>query len=430
MTGRYRRYTADWVVPVAAPPARDAAVLIDPVGRIVAAGPSESVPVPPGTLHRSFPAAAILPGLVNVHTHLELTGLDGQVPDEEFPEWVLHLVAIKRARRPEAVRAAARKGIEDCWRMGVTTVADTGDSGAVIEALAELNASGIAYHEVFGPDPRLAGESFAGWAARLEELGRFAGGRVRLGASPHAPFTVSGPLYRRAAEHARSVGLPLAMHIAESRAESDLVGPGTGGFARRWVERGIEPVAARMTPIRWLEQLGVLGPDALCIHCVQTTEDDLGRLAAHGSAVAHCPRSNRRHGHGDAPLQAVLDRRLRVGVGTDSVASVAPLDLLAEARIARELGGLSAWETIDLVTRGAASAIGMEAEAGSLAPGRWGDLAVFRLGPQVDQQQLPDRLVSAGPGDLLCTVLAGREVWTAPDPAGRSDGNHSLPPRS
>jgi cytosine/adenosine deaminase-related metal-dependent hydrolase len=430
VTGPCRRYTADWVVPVAAAPARDGAVLIDPAGRVVAAGPPEAVPAPPGTLHRSFPGAAILPGLVNVHTHLELTGLDGQVPDGEFPEWVRHLVAIKRARSPEAVRAAARKGIEDCWRMGVTTVADTGDSGAVIEALADLGASGIAYHEVFGPDPRLVEESFTAWTARLEELGRFAGGRVRLGASPHAPYTVSGPLYRRAASHARSAGIPLAMHIAESAAESELLAAGGGEFARRWVERGIEPLAARTTPIRWLEQLGVLGPDALCIHCVQATGDDLDRLAAHGSAVAHCPRSNRRHGHGDAPLQAVLDRHLRVGVGTDSVASIAPLDLLAEARVARELGALSAWQTVEVVTRGAASAIGMEAEVGSLAPGRWGDLAIFRLRPQLEQHQLADTLVSLGSGDLLCTVLAGREVWVAANPAGRPDGYHSLPPQS
>jgi cytosine/adenosine deaminase-related metal-dependent hydrolase len=430
VTGRYRRYTADWVVPVAAAPARDGAVLLDPAGRIVAVGPSEAVPDPPDTVHRSFPGAAILPGLVNAHTHLELTGLDGQVPDEEFPEWVVHLVAIKRVRSPEVVRAAARKGIEDCWRMGVTTVADTGDSGAVIEALADLGASGIAYHEVFGPDPRLVEESLAEWAARLEQLGRFVGGRVRLGASPHAPFTVSGPLYRRAAAHARSVGLPLAMHIAESSAEAELVATGSGGFARRWVDRGIEPVAARTTPIEWLDQLGVLGPDALCIHCVQATDDDLGRLAAHGSAVAHCPRSNRRHRHGDAPVRAFLDRRLRVGVGTDSVASVAPLDLLAEARIARELGALSAWQTVDLVTRGAASAIGMEADVGSLAPGRWGDLAVFRIGPQLDQDQLPDTLVSLGTAALLCTVLAGREVWMAPGATERPDGAHPLPPRS
>jgi len=430
VTGRYRRYTADWVVPVSAAPARDGAVLLDPAGRIVAVGPSEAVPDPPETVHRSFPAAAILPGLVNAHTHLELTGLDGQVSDEEFPEWVLHLVAIKRTRSPEVVRAAARKGIEDCWRMGVTTVADTGDSGAVIEALAALGGSGIAYHEVFGPDPRLVEESFAAWAACLENLGRLAGGRVRLGASPHAPFTVSAPLYRRAAEHARSVGLPLAMHIAESSAEAELVAVGSGGFARRWVERGIEPVAARTTPIRWLEQLGVLGPDALCIHCVQATDDDLGRLAANGSAVAHCPRSNRRHRHGAAPLRGFLDHRLRVGVGTDSVASVAPLDLLAEARLARELGALSAWQTVDLVTRGAADAIGMESEVGSLAPGRWGDLAIFRIGPQLDQRELPDTLVSLGPGDLLCTVLAGRDVWLAPGAAERSDGDHSLPPPS
>jgi 5-methylthioadenosine/S-adenosylhomocysteine deaminase len=383
------------------------------------------VPEPPGTLGRPFPAAAILPGLVNTHTHLELTGLDGQVRDDAFPEWIQHLVALKRDRTSETMRAAARRGIEDNWRMGVTTVADTGDSGAVIEALADLGASGIAYHEVFGPDPRLVSDYFDAWALRLDELARFAGGRVRLGASPHAPFTVSGPLYRRAAEHARGAGLPLAVHIAESPEESRFLAAGGGGFALRWRERGLDPISAGVTPIAWLERHGVLGPDALCIHCVQATEDDLHRLAAHGAAVAHCPRSNRRHGHGDAPLQAIRACGLRVGVGTDSVASVAPLDLLAEARLARRLGGLSAWETLGLVTRGAAEAVGLEREVGSLTPGRWGDLAIFAVGAQLDERLLPDTLVSLGPGELRCTVLAGREVWLAP-PADRRHGDHPL----
>ncbi|MDH4347695.1 MAG: amidohydrolase family protein, partial [Gemmatimonadota bacterium] len=385
-------------------------------------------PEPAGTLGRSFPSAAILPGLVNTHTHLELTGLDGEVQDDSFPEWILHLVAVKRQRTPEALRAAARQGVEDNWRMGVTTVADTGDSGAVIEALADLGASGIAYHEVFGPDPRLADDCLRAWAARLDELARFAGGRVRLGASPHAPFTVSGPLYRRAAQHARAAGLPLAMHIAESVAEGQLLAIGQGGFATRWRERGLDPVAEGVSPVAWLERHGVLGPDALCIHCVHATEDDLLRLAAHGAAIAHCPRSNRRHGHGDAPLQAIRARGLRVGVGTDSVASVAPLDLLAEARLARRLGGLSAWESLDLVTRGAAEAVGLEREVGSLAPGRWGDLAIFAVGAQLDELRLPDALTALGPGELLCTVLAGREVWLAPPPRHNPPGDHLLGP--
>ena len=425
MTGRHRRYTADWVVPMLAAPLRDGAVLLDPSGRIVEVGPSASVPEPAGTLCRSFPAAAILPGLVNTHTHLELTGLDGEVPDEGFPEWILHLVAIKRARSPEAVRAAARQGIEEGWRAGVTTVADTGDSGAVIEALSDLGASGIAYHEVFGPDPRLVEECFTAWAVRLGELGRFSAGRVRLGASPHAPYTVSGPLYRRAAGHARALGLPLAMHIAESAAESQLLASGHGGFAARWRERGLDPVAAGVTPVEWLERHEVLGPDALCIHCVQVTELDLHRLASHGAAIAHCPRSNRRHGHGDAPLQAIRALGLRVGVGTDSAASVAPLDLLAEARLALQLGRLSAWEALELVTCGAAEAIGLGREVGSLQPGRWGDLAIFGVGPHLDERLLPDTLVSRGRTDLLCTVLAGREVWLQP-PADRPPGTYSF----
>jgi 5-methylthioadenosine/S-adenosylhomocysteine deaminase len=201
------------------------------------------------------------------------------------------------------------------------------------------------------------------------------------------------------------------MHVAESAEESALVMEGTGGFATRWRERGIETAARGVTPVAWLDRHGVLGPDALCIHCVRVTDPDLDLLAARGAAVAHCPRSNRRHGHGDAPLARIRAAGIRVGAGTDSVASVAPLDLLAEARLARELGGLSPWETIDLVTRGAAEAIGLGAEAGVIARGRWADFAVFALPPRLDGRRLPDTLASLATNDVICTMLSGREVW-------------------
>jgi len=386
-------------------------VLIAADGRLAAVGPERDVPAPPGVATERF-SGALLPGLVNAHTHLELTGLDGQAQAAEFPAWIREVIALKAARTPADFLAAARQGLRDCWAGGVTTVADTGDSGAVIQALAEADGSGIAYHEIFGPAPEQAEGALAAAVRRLDQLRQFSGPRVRLGLSPHAPYSVSGALYAGVASLARALDLPLAVHVAESRDESLLLQDGSGGFGDQWRARGIPvPVPPGSTPVEWLDRHGVLGPSTLCIHAVTAGPGDLDLLVRRRASVAHCPRSNRRHGHGDAPLGAMLQRAIPVGAGTDSVASVAPLDLLAELAAARALAGLTAEATLELATMGAARALGLEGEVGSLTPGKWGDVAAVDLPGPVDAGRLADTLLSRRSTDVRATFVAGRDVW-------------------
>ena len=394
------------------PPIRDGSVLIGSDGRIEAVGRQGLVPEPADVEYSLWPGAVILPGLVNTHTHLELTGFAGQAEEADFPAWIRRIRALKAERTPADFLAAARAGLADCFAAGVTTVADTGDSGAVIEALAEVGGSGIAYHEVFGPHPDQLQESMAGLRQRVEELGRFASGRVRLGVSPHAPYTVSGPLYAAVAEFAEREGLPLAVHLAESEAESALMGAASGPFAEAWTLRGIPlPALPGRSPVAWLDAHGVLGESTLAIHTVRADADDVSRLVATRTSVAHCPLSNRRHGHGAAPLGAFLEAGLRVGVGTDSVASVGRLDLLAEARAARTLAGLSAEEALKLVTSGAARALGLEGEVGALRPGLWGDVAVVWIDRTDDAGQALEAALASTPADLEETTIGGRVVY-------------------
>lgn len=411
MSGRARRLAAPWLFPADGAPVADGAVLIDDAGRITAVGPAPEVPAPPGLATEHCPGA-LLPGLVNAHTHLELTGMEGRAEAADFPAWIREVIALKAERTPADFLAAARQGLRDCWAGGVTTVADTGDSGAVIEALAEAGGSGIAYHEVFGPHPDQAEPALSAALRRLDELRRFAGPRVRLGISPHAPYSVSGALFAGVASLARALELPLAVHIAESRDETLLLQDHSGGFAGQWRERGIPlPRSPGLTPVAWLDQLGVLGSTTLCIHAVAVTAADLDLLGDRRASVAHCPRSNRRHAHGAAPLGAMLQRAIPVGAGTDSVASVAPLDLLAELRAAHALAGLPAEDSLQLAMLGAARALGLEAEVGSLTAGKWGDVIMVDLPGQVDAARLADTLLSRRAGDVRATFLAGRAVW-------------------
>ena len=403
-----RRLSGDWVLPGDRAPIAHGAILLDEGGRVARVGPHAEVPSPPGILSERFPGAVLLPGLVNAHTHLELTGLP-PIPEADFPSWIREVIAQKALRSAAEFLEAARRGIQGCWQGGVTTIADTGDSGAVIQALAELEGSGVAYHEVFGPDPRLAGAQVEAFTRRLAELEPFAGKRVHLGVSPHAPYSVSGALYQMVAELASRRALPMAVHLAESVAEVELL-QGTGGFAEAWRKREIPVPRTSDSPTEWLDRAGVLTPRTLCIHMVQASSTDLDLVARRGAAIAHCPRSNARHGHGTAPLGAMLTRGIRVGVGTDSVASVAPLDLMAEARAARRVGGLDARAALALITSGAAEAIGLGAEVGTLTEGKWGDVAVIRLPEPAPGDSVNEATLDTTPGHVQATYVGGRPV--------------------
>jgi 5-methylthioadenosine/S-adenosylhomocysteine deaminase len=399
-------------LPVELPPIENGALLVGPEGRIQALGPDTDVPRPAHLPASEFPDAVLLPGLINVHTHLELTGFEGLIAEREFPSWIRHLRRLKETRTSADYLIAARRGLQDCYASGVTTVADTGDTGSVIQALSEADGSGIAYQEVFGPDPAQLEESLSGLHARVQERSRWTSGRVRLGLSPHAPYTVSGPLFRAVAAWADAEGLPLAVHVAESPEETQFVQAGTGPFARAWLERGIPlPPSQGSTPIEWLHQHGVLSERTLCIHAVQVTPQDVERLAQCGAAVAHCPLSNLVHGHGTAPLPAFFAAGIRVGLGTDSVVSVGHLDLLAEARLVRQRAGLTADRALDLCTREAGRALGLD-DIGSLLPGMWADCTVIRLRP--GRGTPSERLLASAPADVLLTCVAGREVYRAP----------------
>ena len=393
------RIHAGSVHPVTAPPIQDGAVLVDDHGRIAALGPDARVPAPVGIERLEFPEASVVPGLVNCHTHLELTHLAGRNSEREFVQWIRAIRALKDATPPDEFSGAAERGVRDCWAAGVTCVADTGSSGAPLEALARLGARGIYYQEVFGPDPAKCAASVAELVAAVERLRPLVSRRVRLGVSPHAPYTVSEPLYRATAELARRERLPVAVHLAESREETAFVRDGAGPFADGWRARGIAVKARGRSPVEYLVQLGVVHPGAscLCIHCVQVDQRDVELLRDGGAAIAHCPRSNRAHGHGTAPLAAFRRAGLKVGFGTDSVVSTGDVDLWSEATAA----GLGGEEALRMVTLEGARALGLESEIGSLEVGKEADLAV--ISSTALYRPLP-------PSAALLTLVAGRVV--------------------
>jgi 5-methylthioadenosine/S-adenosylhomocysteine deaminase len=389
------RIRAARVHPVTAAPIEDGAVLVDANGRITAVGPNTDVPTPHAARPMHFPDAVLMPGLINCHTHLELTHLAGQNAEPEFAKWIRRIRELKDATPPEGFAEAAVAGVKDCWARGVTCIAETGSTGAVMRALHDLGGRGIVYQEVFGPEPAKLDASIRELEESVGRLRLLATDRVRLGVSPHAPYTVSAPLYEAVVAFARPAGLPIAVHLAESKEESQFVRDGAGPFADAWRARGISVKVQACSPVEYLRRQGVLNADTLCIHSVQVDGADIAILASAGAAIAHCPRSNKAHGHGSAPLAAFRRTGLRVGLGTDSVVSVGDLDLWAEARAA----SLDGEEALRALTLDGARALGWENHIGSLEVGKAADLAVFA-----------GDLRRPAPSSAALTVVSGRIV--------------------
>src|SRR6267142_5629442 len=216
--GEVLRIRAGRVHPVTAPPLEDGAVLVDSSGRIAAVGPNNRVPAPAGVQALEFPDAELMPGLVNCHTHLELTHLGGGAKHDEpeFLKWIRRIRELKETTSAAAFYEAAVAGVRDCWARGVTCIAETGSTGAVMRALHDLGGRGIVYQEVFGPDPAQCAASMAELESTIRPLRRLATSQLALGVSPHAPYTVSAPLYDAVARFARLEQLPIAVHVAES----------------------------------------------------------------------------------------------------------------------------------------------------------------------------------------------------------------------
>jgi cytosine/adenosine deaminase-related metal-dependent hydrolase len=416
-------YRAAWVLPVTSPPVADGALLVGADGRIAAVGPRAAIEPTEGAEVVELGQAALLPGLVNVHAHPELAAFRGALEDLEFRDWILRLVGTKRAALGEDdYPTAARWTLVEALRAGITTLAATEMSGAALGALHEAGMRGIVYQEVFGPDPAQAAESLAGLRQAVDAMRRHETERVRVGVSPHAPYTVSDALFAAVAEYARAEALPVAVHAAESAVERALVVEGGGDFAPGLRARGIATPPRGRSTIEMLDRVGVLAARPLLIHCVDVDDDDIRRMVDRGCAVAHCPIANARLGHGAAPYPALRAAGLRVGLGTDGVGSNNRLDLLDEARAAsllhratqRSASLLTPDDLLRLCTLDGARALGMDERIGSLEPGKDADLcAVSLAAPHVVPLHDPvGALFHAARGsDVILTAVAGRVLF-------------------
>jgi cytosine/adenosine deaminase-related metal-dependent hydrolase len=397
-----RLLSADWVVPVEGEPIADGAVAIAEDGTIAAVGTAAELG--PG---KRFGGCVVVPGFVDAHSHIEYAVYAGFGDGLPFVPWIGLHVQRKQALDFDDMVAIATVGAHECLRSGITTIGDCSFSGAAAVAAAATGLRATVYLEVFGRDA----SALERFYELHETIAPVLSDRVRLGVSPHAPYTCTLEVYEACA----SLGLPQATHLAESAAERDWLVDGAGDWS---------PLAELLVPppgetgIRLLAGAGLLDESLMAAHCVHADAEEIALLAREGVGVAHCPRSNGYLGCGVAPVRELIEAGVKVAIATDSPASTPSLDLFDEVRTAivaarareRRPDALSAALALELATLGGARVLGLDDRLGSIVPGKQADLTVVSLaGSPFDPVEDPIAAVILGgaPERVAATLVAG-----------------------
>jgi cytosine/adenosine deaminase-related metal-dependent hydrolase len=398
---------AAWVAPMDVPPLRDAAIAVGD-GLVVAVGPAKQVAAAyPDARVTDLGDSIVLPGLVNAHTHLELSTVVRPATAGKFVDWIMDLMSQTfRTGQADgsAVGDAVRRGIEESIRFGVTSVGDiTKQCTATRPIQREGPLRVVSYGEIQAMAQRrvLLEERFASAVDCTSESPW-----LRVGVTPHAPYTVEREGYRKCLDFARAHGRPIATHLAETPEEAEFLAAGTGEFRRLW-EVGVNAWDEHVPtfaggPIRFAEAVGLLSYPTLLAHVNYCDDDELAILAGGSASVVYCPRTHAYFGHRPHRWREMLAAGINVAVGTDSRASAPDLNLVDELRLLRQLApDVPAIELWAMATTHAAKAIGL-LSVGSIAPGKAADFAVFPARDEqplesiLQQPALPSRVYIAG----------------------------------
>ena len=410
-------FAASHLLPGNGPPVAHGAIAVAE-GRVVDAGPLKQLSRWHGAPVREFPGCVIMPGLVNAHTHLELThfsswklrkGID--YSPRTYVDWVIQVIKIRRGLSREELEHSVREGVRIALESGNTAVGEILTDPDLLPLYFASPLGGRLFLELLGHDPARFVPHLERVAAAIDT---FDGQNLLPGLSPHAPHTLAQRFHRDVAELARTRELPMEVHLAESREEGAFFHDTTGRIAELlypfagW--EGYLPAPLRTTPAAYLDAAGIFGPRTAAVHCVHVTPADVELLRGRGVTAILCPRSNNRLDVGKAPVQLLRKAGVPLALGTDSLASNDSLSLWDEMRfLRREFPGVFApEELLAMATVGGAAALRIDAEAGSLAEGKRADFLIMRLPEGTVAGELEETLIEEG--QLEEVYIRGRKV--------------------
>ncbi len=381
--------------------------------------------------------AVIMPGLINMHTHVDYSALRRFDTDSGMFQWIGGLVAAASKWSPDQWHASAELGVRELALAGTTCVADSSFTGtAAAHALSSIGLRGVIGLELFGSNSAQSERAFDLWLSKREaleaSLSKYAGAQetIQLTVSPHAPYTVCPALWTLAVKWAWQANLPVLCHLSESLEECRWIASDSKeveSFLSKFDPNfalnkrdGLAWKGQGRTPVEHLEHHRLLTDTTVAAHAVHLSDRDIRLLSTHRVKVAHCPRSNARLRNGIAPLSRLLKAGVSVSFGTDSLASTDSLDVLAEARFGWNLHraidpafDFGAREALYSLTLGAARALNLDSKIGSIEPGKEADLAVFSLDSGGDAARDPYSALLYGQPALKDLYVRGRQIVKA-----------------
>lgn len=419
--------TARYVLPVSRKHIEYGAVCVQG-DKIVAVGERDEIIARfPEEKVRDFGLAALCPGFVDTHTHLEYTVMRGLVEDEPYAQWKHQVMIRENLLTAQDWEDSARIGALEALTSGITTIADITETGASLRPAHEAKLRGIIYREVETMDKKRVDSVMESAQSDIESWrSQVKGSNLAIGIAPHSAYSCHPELFKRVSEYAMD-GTSVAMHLAGSSEEYQFVKYGSSrlgkdvrndydSHAPLWLPTGVSPV-------RYVLQWGIFDvPNILAIHCTQVDDDDIAVLARYDVAISHCPRCNAKLGMGIAPVQKFMNAGIRIGLGTDSPAASNAMDMFEEMRIGmliqRAAFGqdrfFAASRFLKLATFDAASALRMLDFTGSLDEGKKADIIAVDLSKssQVPTHQPASAMVhTAHQGNVLMTMIDGTVVF-------------------
>jgi 5-methylthioadenosine/S-adenosylhomocysteine deaminase len=417
---------AKWVLPIDQLPLSEGAVVVSG-GKIKSVGKVQKLEKQFPTLKvRDFGHAVLMPGFVDLHTHLAYSVFRGACDDLGFVNWKIQLTERSRNLESEDWKNSAYLGVLEAIECGITTLADITATPETVEAMTNSGLSGRIYYQIVGMDPDAVDKVIDKSKRELEKWRSNSNSLVEFGLAPHSPYSVCPTLYQSVGVWARKELYPLATHLSATIDECQFVKYASSSLAGSyrqlmgWEHLLWQPTG--VTPIKYLEQWDVFEGETLAVHCVHVNRNDLDILEKYDVAIAHCPRCNAKLGMGIASLDKFRHRHLRVGLGTDSPASVNTMDLFDEMRaglllqrgFCQSSERFSAKSFIELATLRAAEALGKDDEIGSLTVGKRADIIAVDLSHsyQVPATDPYSALVyTANQEDVFFSMVAGKVLY-------------------
>ena len=381
-------YAASHLYPVSSPPIEGGAMAVED-GRIVAVGTRAEITAGHTGPVTEYPGCVIIPGLVNAHSHLELThfpswkirkGID--YSPRTYSDWIIQVIKIRRALTGPEIGQSVLEGIRISLESGTTSIGEIVSDPRLLPLFHRSGLSGRVYLEAIGQAP-------SHWQRVLSLISESVSspweGVLRPGVSPHTAHTLSPALLSAVRELADRYSLPLAIHLAESRDELDFFFDSSGPIAEKlypfvdW--KDCLPSPRRTTPAEYLDEFGLLGAATTAIHCVHLSPAEVELLKKSGVRVVLCPRSNDKLDVGKAPVRRLKRAGIPLALGTDSLASNDSLSLFDEARfLVRQFpDDFTHDEALRMATLSGASVIDRAPEIGSLEKGKRADFLVVAL---------------------------------------------------